>query len=185
MNFKHRPSGIVMIVAAIMLLASCGKKEKKVPLSRQDNAVRSINAALKAWQQSKAKRSDRYIYAVDATNFASGVDSAVIATAVQDDVVQCRILVIDGVRQWVEKGNDINGREGFPEATTIEEGLRTCEIYARDQFTDNYEFDYSLSSSGDLTKYGCYYKAAIATRPPRMVVAPRELSNLDFGICNF
>lgn len=184
---KHRIQAITfaIITLSAMLLASCGKKEKKIPVSRQADAIRSIEDAQKTWRKAKPKRDSRYIYQVDASQFVVGNPPAQILVAVQNDIVQCRSLTINGTVNWVEKGNDINSDKAFPLASTTEAALATCLDYARNEFTDNFEFDYKVNSDKELDFFGCYYTPVIKSRPPEIVVAPRKIANFDPGICDF
>lgn len=184
---KHRPKAIAFAIISLsaMLLASCGKKEKKIPMSRQADAIRSIEAAQKSWRKAKRKRNASYMYRVDASQFVVGNPPAQILVAVKNNVVQCRSLSINGTVNWVEKGDDINNDKTFPLASTTEEALATCLDYARNEFTDNYEFEYALKSDKQLDFFGCYYTPVIKSRPPEIVIAPRQLTNFDPGICDF
>lgn len=176
---------VAIMTMAAAVVTGCGKKDKKVPLSRQADALRSIKMADRQWKKSATKRSDRYYYRVDASQFTEGNPPAQILVGIDRRKVACRKLMIGNAAQWVEKGNDINGRENYPFATTVPDGLETCLEYAEEEFTENFEFDYALTSEGALERYGCYYKSPITSRPPKMIVAPRRIVEFDPGVCNF
>lgn len=185
---KHTPSAIplaILMLSSLLFVASCGKKDKKVPQSRQENAIRSIETAQSSWRKSKRKRNSRYVYRVDASQFVVGNPEAQLLVAVQNDIVQCRTLRIGTTTTWVERGDDINSTAGFPLASTTESALATCLDYARNEFTENYEFDYALKSNKELDFFGCFYLPVVKSRPPEIIIAPREMITFDPGVCDF
>lgn len=187
MNSKARRGGLrlALLAFAALALTHCGDKENNRSLTRQAAAIKAIESAQNTWANSETGKAASYYYRIDGSPYVQTDKESQVIVGVRNDVVQCRKLMIGSTNQWVEKGNDINGRPGFPTATTNQAALATCLRYAKEEYTQNFEFEYGLKSDGQLEHFGCYYRGKEKTDFPIMVVAPRSIVRYDTGVCQF